>query len=351
MNHYNIFKISLLVSITFCICSCDQHKETKTQKLTRVETITPHRGLWKTTIEASGMVGNDSQLNLSFKTGGLVSSVYTNKGDFVKKGALIATLNTTELDAQIDQDRLKIDKIKRDLKRAEILVKDTIATLEQVQDLQTQLAVAQEEIRSLIFNKSQTVLTAPKSGFILDQQLSEGEYKNPGSPVVTIGSKDSNSATKWIFTAGVPDKDRVHLKVGQPVTVSLDVFTNISFQGIIQRLSSVPNAKTGTYEVVISFEANDVAMVYGLTGTFHARLINTDTYDQIPVTAFVSLKNNLKGTIYTINAANEVEEKEVHILGIDKDKITIREHFNKQINIIVTGKSKVKPGQKVEIVK
>ncbi|UII25661.1 efflux RND transporter periplasmic adaptor subunit [Fulvivirga maritima] len=351
MNQQNIFKTWLFFIFILCICSCSKEKTTKEPAITRVETITPKKGSWNTAIEASGVIGNDTQLSLSFKTGGLAEKVYTNQGDFVSKGALIAVLNTTELDAQIGQSNLKINKLKRDLARAEILLKDTIATLQQVQDLQTELDVAEEEKRSLLFNKSQTVLKAPRSGFIIDQQLSEGEYKNPGSPVVTIGSKDSDSNEEWTFTAGVTDQDRVHLKEGQAVTLTLTVFADKTFKGNIERLSSVPNSKTGTYEVVVSFTAPEEEIVYGLTGKLHIPLTNPTEYYQIPVEAFVTMENNLKGSVYLVDDNKKVKAKQLHILDVAKENVTVSETLSEETKIIITGKSKVRPGQHIEIVK
>ena len=68
----------------------------------------------------SGVVESNKDIEISFDSGGTVSSVLVKDGDFVKKGSLIATLESTELQsmrrekvASIEELEIGLEKLKR----------------------------------------------------------------------------------------------------------------------------------------------------------------------------------------------------------------------------------------------
>ncbi|MGS2740975.1 efflux RND transporter periplasmic adaptor subunit [Sinomicrobium sp. M5D2P17] len=349
MNQRNKYKAFTAGLCCLLLVSCGNQEKEKENNIPHVNTVHPSRARLYTDVTVSGTIGNESQIVLSFKTGGMVDKVNTKEGDYVEKGAVLATLNTTELDAQMQQSRLKIEKLQRDLERTLALVKDTITTLEQLQDLETNLHVAQQEKASLAFNRSQSVLRAPKSGFIITQQLALGEYKTPGSPAITIGSQGDKTPGHWIFTAGLPDKDRVLLQQGKGVSVRLDVFPGEKFPGTIIQLSSVPNPQTGTYEITVTFNARDKQIVYGLTGELLIPVQDEKDCTVLPVEAFVSMENQ-QGIIYTLDHGNKVVSRTVHITKVLKDKIAIEDRLAEEMQIITKGKLQAVAGKTVQIV-
>ncbi|MFX7280265.1 biotin/lipoyl-binding protein, partial [Acinetobacter baumannii] len=54
-------------------------------------------------IRATGLVGSQEEARLGFKTGGLISSIRVEAGGSVRQGQVLASLDTTELDAQVRQ--------------------------------------------------------------------------------------------------------------------------------------------------------------------------------------------------------------------------------------------------------
>ena len=65
-------------------------------------------------IRISGTVSPVHETRLSFKTGGIIKSINANEGDRVKAGAVLATLNLDEIQAQVLQARVSLDKSQRD---------------------------------------------------------------------------------------------------------------------------------------------------------------------------------------------------------------------------------------------
>ncbi|MGY0039503.1 biotin/lipoyl-binding protein [Pedobacter sp. NJ-S-72] len=78
------------------------------------------------TIAVSGQFTTDDEVLLSFKTGGIINSLLVKEGDAVKKGQLLATLNLTEINAQVQQTQLSYEKAKRDYQRTKNLYSDSV---------------------------------------------------------------------------------------------------------------------------------------------------------------------------------------------------------------------------------
>ncbi|MEM7657097.1 MAG: biotin/lipoyl-binding protein, partial [Bacteroidota bacterium] len=94
-------------------------------------------------IPMSGVLAAREEMQLGFKVGGLIQTVLVREGQTVRKGQALAKIDPLEIEAQVSQANSQLEKIKRDLARVENLYADSVATLEQVQDLRTALEVAE----------------------------------------------------------------------------------------------------------------------------------------------------------------------------------------------------------------
>src|SRR3982751_2130823 len=54
-------------------------------------------------VVSSGLITTGTESRLSFKAGGIVTSILVEEGQQVAKGQLLATLDQTEIDAQVSQ--------------------------------------------------------------------------------------------------------------------------------------------------------------------------------------------------------------------------------------------------------
>ena len=133
-------------------------------------------------IDTSGVVATKHEMRLSFKMGGVVRRIYVQEGDVVKQGQRLAEIELTEVGAQVEQARQLADKAERDLKRGENLYADQVISLEQLQDLRTQAAMAAAQFNSAQFNLGYSVISAPRDGKVLRKLAEERELIPAGTP-------------------------------------------------------------------------------------------------------------------------------------------------------------------------
>ncbi|NJO25094.1 MAG: biotin/lipoyl-binding protein [Bacteroidia bacterium] len=117
----------------------------------------------------------------------MIDNVFADEGQYIKKGQLLASLKSTEIASQVAQAQLAVDKAERDYQRALNLYKDSVATLEQLQNAKTGLEIVRQSLQQASFNQQYANIYAPSDGFVAKRLLNPGEIAAPGSPVLFHG--------------------------------------------------------------------------------------------------------------------------------------------------------------------
>ena len=136
------------------------------------------------TIVSAGRFTTDDEAYLSFKTGGIIEKIFVKEGDAVKKGELLATLNLGEINAMVAQAKAGYEKAKRDYNRVSNLYRDSVATLEQLQNAKTGMEVAEKQLSIAEFNSNYSEIRALSDGYVLKKFANEGQMVASGSPVI-----------------------------------------------------------------------------------------------------------------------------------------------------------------------
>ena len=117
-------KLINIVSFVLIFISCNSKKPVNTvvddAVVIRMQPVVTTNYI--TAKQYSGKIESSSQANLSFKIGGIVSRIYVKEGDAVKRGQLLATLNLTEINAQVQQAAQAAEKANRDYARVKNLL-------------------------------------------------------------------------------------------------------------------------------------------------------------------------------------------------------------------------------------
>ena len=100
----------------------------------------------------------------------------------------MATLKSAEIAAQVQQVELAVEKAQRDYQRADNLYKDSVATLEQLQNAKTGVDIAKQNLQQVAFNQQYSRIYAPADGFIVKKTANEGELASSGSPVLFMNA-------------------------------------------------------------------------------------------------------------------------------------------------------------------
>jgi RND family efflux transporter MFP subunit len=293
-------------------------------------------------ISVIGYVLSDSESKPSFKTGGVINKTYTKEGDAVIKGQLLATLNLSEINAQVNQAEEGLMKAERDQKRAKNMHNDSVATLEQVQNATTALEIARKNVEIAKFNRTYSEVRSPINGKVIKQLMHTGEIVGPGTPVCAImgvGNKD------WKINAGLIDRDWARVSVGNDVVIEMDAYPGKVFQGKLSKKTSVGGSASGTFDIEITFKSQPANLAAGLITrlAIKPKVINSLTL--IPLDAIVKSNGNY-AEVFTIvdGKAKKLKLKIASILG---DQLAISDGLEGASEIVTIGAMYLEEGDQV----
>lgn len=302
-------------------------------------------------ITVSGQFTTDDEVILSFKTGGVINQILVKEGDAVKQGQVLATLLLTEIDAQVQQAQLGVDKAQRDYNRALNLYKDSVATLEQVQNAKTGLDLARQQVSAAQFNKGYSVIRAPKSGFVLKKMANAGQVVAAGTPVLqTNGAHAAN----WILRVGLNDADWATVKTGDKATITIGSATSTSLEGIVSRKSEGVDAATGSFTADIKLAGKPQAIAAGMFGKATIIPSQTNTGTQtgwtIPYDAILD-GDGSTGYVFVTSDEKVAHKVQVAIAAMDKNGVTVTGGLERGARLIVSGSAYLADNSPIKVIR
>ena len=337
-NTFRLVSSSLLLSLL--LISCNKKDETQQKAPETDEVLVPvsltkvDQATRSESIVASGLVASSEEARLSFKIGGIIQKIYVTEGQKVSKGQLLASLNTTEIDAQVNQAKYGVEKSERDFKRVENMLKDTAATLEQMQNVTTALDIAKQNLQIAQFNRSYAQIISPIDGAVVKKMGNEGELTGPGTPIFYI---TSNRQGDWVVRVGVSDKDWARLKVGDKANVQLDAYPSEAFSGSITKLAPAADPMNKLYEIEVRIAPKGKRLATGLFAKVELKPVQSRTYTVVPLEAIVE-GNGKEAFIYVLaETRKKVKRLPVQIGFVDGDKVLITNGLEGISEVITSG--------------
>jgi membrane fusion protein, multidrug efflux system len=297
-------------------------------------------------VRSSGIVTTSEDIRLSFKTGGIVARTYFREGDPVKQGQVMAILNLSEINAQVNQARNGLEKSQRDYDRAKNLFADSVATLEQMQNAETALNVSKSIYDMAQFNLDHSRILAPKSGIVLRQLVRENELVAPGYPVYALGIRGKS----WLIRTSLSDRDIVKIAVGDSAKVSIDAWPGEPFTAVISQIDEASNPMTGTYEIELKLGETKNRLAYGFIANVEITPGEKKAYYLVPMAAVVEADGRI-GYVYTITDAGKAKKLKVSIATLYGTQAAITDGLENVKEVVIEGVAYLSDGIPAEIKK
>ena len=144
-----------------------------------VRTVPVTRGPVARPVRGTGMLRLKSEVDLSFKVGGVVTAVLVEEGAAVKKGQLLARVDPTEMEAALRQAKEGQAKADRDLERVRRLHAVGALPIAELQNAETGASMARASVDAAGFNAQRSAIFAPDDGRIdrFDDSLARVELR------------------------------------------------------------------------------------------------------------------------------------------------------------------------------
>ncbi len=138
------------------------------------------------TYSYAGELVASNELMLTAATQGQVSGVAVVKGQPVKKGQVLATVEDDLLREQLEVSRTAFEKLERDLERYSVMLENDAITGQQFETLELNYKAAEAKYMAAQKQYSDTRIKSPIDGVINQLFIKQGSMVGPGVPVCEI---------------------------------------------------------------------------------------------------------------------------------------------------------------------
>lgn len=320
----------LFFSCIILLVSCNNnHTPDNSPEVIKVKTRKALEKEMTFPVHASGRLASKAEFTLSFKTGGIIREVFAEEGDKVTKGQEIARLDLSEVTAHYRKALSAVEKAKRDRDRIKSLYKDSVATLEDLQNIKTQLDVARSNLDIAKFNLDHSKIHAPSDGVILRKLKEKNEMVASGQPVFLMGA----TGTVWVVNVNLTDRDIVKVNLHDSAAAYFDAYPEKAFPGYVSKTGKAADPYTGTYKVEITLNPAKVDLISGLIGNANIYPAKKEKKLTIPVDALIEASGNT-GYVFEIIEQKPVKKKiqidhmangHMVISGLEKGAVVVTE--------------------------
>ncbi len=252
------------------------------EKTSQFSFVQVTRGDLNSTITSSGTIEAISTVEVGTQVSGIISKIYVDFNDDVKKGQLLAVLDTTSLaatvrdqtaglakaKAQYNEAVAKHERNKKLFDKGYLSELDFIASKTTVESAYATLESAKSSLERAKTNLDYAFIHAPISGKIINRNVEARQTVAASFSTPTLFTIAEN-LSKMQILADVDESDIGQIKVGQKVIFTVQAYPEKNFKGeVVQiRLSPETISNVVNYTVVVNADNSERLLLPGMTAT------------------------------------------------------------------------------------
>lgn len=254
-------RIPLTLLLAFALLACNRGKKTEQYKTEKVS-----RGTVTMTVTATGTVSAVTTVQVGSQVSGVIARLYADFNSTVEKGQLLAELDPTPFEAQVEQRRadvtraqvqtedakIKYDRQRRLMEGGLTSQAEVDAAENQWKSARAQVAQAQAALSQVETNLRYTKINSPIAGVVVDRQYDVGQTVAASFQAPTL-FQIAQDLTKMQVQADVDQSDIGRVQVGQMARFTVDAYPDEEFRGKISqiRYNAQVNQNVVTYPVIL----------------------------------------------------------------------------------------------------
>ncbi|HSP92794.1 MAG TPA: efflux RND transporter periplasmic adaptor subunit, partial [Vicinamibacterales bacterium] len=262
-------------------------------------------------VGATGTLQAVKTVQVGSQVSGNIKALYADFNSIVKKGQIVAELDPSLLQTQIEQARANVIRSQADLDRLKVSLEDARIKLKRTQSLADRLLVSPQELETAQVavrsaeaqiksseaslsqskaslnqnevNLQHTVIEAPIDGIVISRNVDVGQTvaASMNAPVLFVIAED---LTKMQVNANVDESDVGRIRAGQVVKFRVDAYPLEEFVGAVSqvRLQPIVTQNVVTYATVIDVPNAQLKLKPGMTATVTIEIARRNDVVRVP---------------------------------------------------------------------
>ena len=280
----------------------------------QITEATVTRGSIAETVAATGTLTAVRTIDIGTQVSGTVKKLYADFNDLVKQGQLLAELDPSLLQTQVDMQTANLQRADVDINQRQITLENDLKKLERQRELfakqlVTQEALDQSELQVKLDranidsskasrvqtlasleqakkNVEYTKIYAPIDGVITVRITDEGRTVNASTSSPSLYTM-ATDLTKMLLTASIDEAEVSKVREGQTVSFRVDAYAGAMFYGRVKqvRLTAKNSQNVVTYKTVVDVNNPDFRLKPGMTATLNVEVQRADDVLRVPAAA------------------------------------------------------------------
>jgi len=278
--------ITVILSIFFLVKNKNKEIKFVTEKISRgtiIEAVT-----------ASGTVNPVINISVGTQVSGTIKKLYVDFNSPVKKGQLLAEIDPSLFEAQVEQGSANLYSAQANLQRIQSIAANDLKTYNrnkilfeknfiaksevdlaesvyfadkaQIASARAQIVQASASLRNNLTNLRYTKIISPVNGIVVSRNVDVGQTVAASfqTPTLFLVAQD---LTKMQIDTNVAEADIGKVKENQKVEYNLDGYPDLTFTGFVKQIRIAPTTVQNvvTYDVVVNVDNKDYKLKPGMT--------------------------------------------------------------------------------------
>jgi HlyD family secretion protein len=280
----------------------------------QVMTAAVTRGDVTEAVSATGTLEAVTTVQVGTQVSGTIQSLHADYNSIVHKGQVVARLDPSLFQTQIDQQqanlvrseaevdrlRVQVDDAQTKLTRARSLSERNLipatdletaevnlrAAQAQLQSAQAQVTQSRAALNQAQVNLQHTVIEAPIDGIVISRNVDVGQTvaASMQAPTLFVIAAD---LTKMQVNANIDEADVGRIRPQQHVVFRVDAYPASEFDGTVSQIRLQPTTVQNvvTYATVIDVPNNDLRLKPGMTANVQIQIATRNNVLRVPNTS------------------------------------------------------------------
>lgn len=265
-----------------------------TETTLRLVTAGVGRGDVVQAIDATGRLEAVTTVQVGSQVSGTISALYADFNDRVQAGEVVAELEPSLFETQVEQARANLIRVEADVERTRVQLEDAELKLQRARELaarnlvpstdlenaevtarqaaaslrasEAQMVQAEASLNQAEVNLGHTIITAPIDGVVIARSVDVGQTVAASMSAPEL-FQIANDMSFMRVNANIDEADIGLVTEGRPVTFQVDAFPGDTFAGTVAqvRLQPVIESNVVSYVTVIDVPNPDGRLRPGMT--------------------------------------------------------------------------------------
>jgi HlyD family secretion protein len=277
----------------------------------RLNTTPATRSTVIATVDATGTLEAVETVEVSTQVSGTIKALYADYNSRVRKGQVIAQLEPSLFETQVEQSRATVQRLQAEVEAAKVHVQDTALKLRRARELtvkqlipatdletaeanarqaeaslkaaEAQLGQGRASLNQTQVNLGHTTIVAPIDGIVISRNVDVGQTvaASMSAPTLFVLARD---LTRMQVNAKIDEADIGRIQVGQTVSFGVDAYPGEPFTGSVKqvRLAPVVEQNVVSYVTVVDVPNPELKLKPGMTATVTVEVARADDALRVP---------------------------------------------------------------------